>query len=378
MVCKSLSACLIGCGLLVLCVTSGRAADPAAKPTPVDLDKLRFSVREVAPAERWSSTDLRYAALSNTGKVAVAVKTKIRVSVDEAAPLVPDNPFARPMRGLPDDPHLMRERIVVWEDGKQTTLPGEEPKYAWFQTCVSADGTQLVGNETRTLGSIHVKRWDGKAWKSIDGPRGRDFVILGVNNAGTMVGSAEGQKGEGREAVVIRDGKWQTLPPAKGSVALAVSNSGLIVGQALDKSGAAQACLWRDDKPTLLGTLGGRSSKAHAVNDAGVVVGVSRTRRDEEAAFVWKDGEMRPIALAKSSGSIAHAVNDAGIVVGMSYGGKAYGFIAVGDTARNLNDLLKKGAEWRVKSAVAVNATNRVLAIAEREFKEYLVVLVPE
>jgi probable HAF family extracellular repeat protein len=353
-----------------------------ALPAPVDLTNTKFRLTKVIPAARWNSGNLRFAAVSNSGKVAVANPTKIPVPVEVAAPLFEDNPFTRPKRGIPNDPHLIRERILLWDRANQeksVTLPGGEPKYAWGAVCMSPDGKQLVATETRTLGSRSSYRWDGTRWQPIPRPQNHEVVIHGVNDSGLMVGTSDvGDPRNGQEAVVIRNGRTQVLPsPAHKAVALAVSNSGLIAGQALDKFGLAQACLWKDDQSTLLGTMGGKSSVAHAVNDSGTVVGLLRTSANQETAFVWQSGQMRHLLEPSSTISIAYGINNSGVIVGLAYGPKAYGFIASGEQVLNLNDLLLESHGWAVTRGVAINDENSVLAIAELESQEHLVLLTP-
>ena len=355
-------------------------ASPAL-PASVNLTNTNYRLTKVIPAARWDSGDLRFTALSNTGRVAVANPTKIPVPVEVAAPLFEDNPFTPPKRGIPSDPHLIRDRILLWDSNNQNqlTLPGDEPKYAWKSVCVSPDGKQLVATETRTLGSRSSYRWDGKKWLPIPRPQNHEVVIHGVNDSGVMVGTSDvGDPRNGREAVVIRNGRTQVLPsPAHKAIAVAVSNSGLIAGQALDKFGLAQACLWKDEQPALLGTMGGKSSIAHAVNDSGMVVGLLRKGRDQETAFVWQNGQMRVLMEPSSTSSIAYDINNSGVIVGLAYGPKTYGFIASGEQVLNLNDLLLESPGWTVTKAVAVNDENCVLAIAEHESQEHLVLLSP-
>lgn len=358
------------------------SATGSPAPAQVDLAKTKYQLTKIAPVGSWTSGDLRYAVLSNTGRVAVSSPTKIPVSVDVAAPLFEDNPFTRPQRGLPKDPHLMRDRIVLWEkreEAKSVTLSGDEPKSAWKTVCLSPNGKHLVANETRTLGSRSAYRWDGKKWEQLPRPRNHEVVFYGVNDSGLMVGTSDaGDPRNGREAVVFREGRVQTLPsPANKAVAWAVSNSGLIAGQALSKDGTAQACLWKNNQPVLLGTLGGKTSVAHAVNDSGTVVGLSLTASKEEAAFIWQNGQMRPVMDATKTCSIAYGLNNAGVIVGLTYRPERYGFIASGDQVLNLNDLLLESPSWEVTNAIAVNDQNWVLAIAENRSQEYVVLLTP-
>ena len=241
--------------------------------------KRKYRVVKVAPAGQDQVLAARFAALSNTGQVAAANKTKIPVPLDVAAPLFDDNPFTPPRRGLPRDPHLVRERILLWDEKDQSlrTLPGPEPKYAWRTVCVSPNSSHVVATEYRTLGSKSSYRWSGQRWQPIPQQISHDLVIYAVNDSGLMVGAMDsGDRTNSKQAVAIVNGRPQVLSsPAQYATAWSVSNSGFIAGHALDKFGTVQACIWKDNQPKLLGTLGGKSSTALSVNDAGTAVGVS-------------------------------------------------------------------------------------------------------
>jgi len=109
------------------------------------------------------------------------------------------------------------------------------------------------------------------------------------------------------------------------SGALAINESGEVVGWALTPAGVRQAVLWRVGEVVAVGTLPGKTrGQAWGINDPGVIVGASSGYADQsDRAFVWQGGVMRELgALGGSAGSgSASAVNNRGQIVGGSFTG---------------------------------------------------------
>jgi probable HAF family extracellular repeat protein len=105
--------------------------------------------------------------------------------------------------------------------------------------------------------------------------------------------------------------------------ALAVNESGLIVGAVTDAQGASRAFVVDpqvDTQPTDLGWLpGGNSSVATAVNTAGLIAGYAETGGGTNLAFTAGPGSTPMTALALTNGYTsmwATAINEAGEIVG--------------------------------------------------------------
>ncbi|MBC7805290.1 MAG: hypothetical protein H7145_03995 [Akkermansiaceae bacterium] len=148
-----------------------------------------------------------------------------------------------------------------------------------------------------------------------------------------------------------------------------------VVGASLtggtDKSGAtiAQATLWRNNRVSNLGTLGGSHSFALAVNASGTVVGKADLPDTENGTrrthpFVW-DSEYGPMldlgTLGGNSGA-ACAVSENGTIVGYSQTkqGKVHAFVASangGDAPRDLGTL--RGGDG--SAAYAINGHGAIV-----------------
>lgn len=144
---------------------------------------------------------------------------------------------------------------------------------------------------------------------------GHNGRALGVNESGQIVGEVEDGQGYGSAAV------WEdnillnigSLGDRVGSMATGNNNLGQVVGTSVITGGQGMhAFLWQNG---LMVDLGGES--ALAINNSGVIVGVAHPGR----AVVWQDGQMIDLntLLPLSSGWIltaANGINDFGWIVG--------------------------------------------------------------
>jgi probable HAF family extracellular repeat protein len=220
-------------------------------------------------------------------------------------------------------------RGLVWQDGTITEAPPVGP-----------DGARLLGLDISERGLVagapgtlapEPYTWrPGQAPTALALPAGADGAAPGaVNERGDVVGQAVFSDGGFRtEAVRWRDGRPQLLGTLGGRSSGTVPTT-IVGGSALNRwgdvagtsdvgDGTHHAYFWHDGRMTDLGTLGGANSRAAAVNDWGQVVGVSDTASGEQHAFLWQNGRMVDLTALAGGGSAATVtdVNDRGQVVG--------------------------------------------------------------
>jgi probable HAF family extracellular repeat protein len=200
-----------------------------------------------------------------------------------------------------------------------------------------------------------------------------------INGQGEVVGTAQASATRDgalpARAFLWKEGKMRDLGTLGGpySHALAVSETGLVVGKADLSSGPTHAFLHDGAQMRDLGVLnGGNNSLANDINGQGQVVGFSEVGGGILHAFLYNNTEgMRDLGtLEGTEGSIAHAVNDQGTVVGSSYtGGPEEGVRRAvvwlpgksGPRLRDLNELMPSGSGWVLECARGVNNAGQIV-----------------
>jgi probable HAF family extracellular repeat protein len=154
-------------------------------------------------------------------------------------------------------------------------------------------------------------------------PLQRSCALLGVCGAAILLLSAVSHA----QPPTIFSPRYRVIdlgvpPGAVASAAVAINNSGQVVGYANDSSGAPRAFIWsRTTGIQELGTLGGNTSVATGINSAGHVTGYSTTASGETHAFFWSGGLMHDLGMLGLPGvtfSAARAIDDQDLVVGNS------------------------------------------------------------
>jgi probable HAF family extracellular repeat protein len=120
------------------------------------------------------------------------------------------------------------------------------------------------------------------------------------------------------------------------SAAFDVSDTGAVVGAAVDGSGSLTAILWPStaDLPMALAPLGAGNtfSAAYGINAGGMIVGEAENNDFESRAVLWTTAAADPIDLGALAGGLtsrAYVINDNNIIAGESddAGGKRHAVI---------------------------------------------------
>jgi len=148
-----------------------------------------------------------------------------------------------------------------------------------------------------------------------------------------------------------------TLSSSNSAKVAEINKSGQIVG-----TSANHAFLWSNGVMTDLGTLGGGVSMAHAINDQGVVVGEASTASGEMHAFVWQNGVMKDLGVAGET-SAAHGINSKGDTVGVAYAKNVRGGAVLwsGGQRQFIGDL---GLSGSGSTAIAINDKGQIAGVS--------------
>lgn len=243
------------------------------------------------------------------------------------------------------------------------------------------DSGQVVGSSQPVGEGPHAVVWDRVAsppnarasWKirALGELPGDIFGhAFAINNNRQIVGDSCNVTSWDPFVVACHAVLWQRnqilpLPPLPGGetagLALDINERGQIVGA----SGAA-AALWDRGLPTDLGHLGGYWAQAIALNNSGHVVGIALTAAGEAHAFLWEDGLMSDLdVLAGDVFSGAFDVNQKGQIVGMSGAGTtdvatSHAVLWDGGVMIELQTRIPADSGWTLLAALGINERGQI------------------
>ena len=254
----------------------------------------------------------------------------------------------------------------VWTpDDKAVMLP--MPRGATHATLSGVNSNGLAVGQYQAKRGEQLLVWDaatGKVQTPHLGERGSGY---GVNDSGVIVGVHMARAGGRFIAFRYRDGKLQELKPIeplKSSVAMAVNEEGVAVGNSFTDS--RRATLWEADGdakaiPLLEGTT---VSEAAAINDKGIVVGTC-SNADGSAGrgfFYGPDGlaEMAGLGVGCSPLSINNHNQVVGNARLTADAFENVGFVNWDGKSVDLNTLLHPDSGWKITEATHITDDGRV------------------
>ena len=197
-----------------------------------------------------------------------------------------------------------RDHAFLWENGKMRDLGSEWGES--YAIAISENGQVIGGDDPVECDGHEYMSYDSFFWQ------GGKSVLIGnlsdvqaVNDRGQVVGIDKGSR-DASQAFLWRGGKMTALDASpRASGADDINERGQVVGVS-----GANAVLWEGGKMQKLGILPGKKrSVALAVNESGQVIGSSYTRQeppewrtvlDGQAAygaraFLWQDGRLHDL-----------------------------------------------------------------------------------
>lgn len=153
------------------------------------------------------------------------------------------------------------------------------------------------------------------------------FTARSLNDSSKVVGSM------GNQAVLFSEGVLRDITPPGGVIAEAwgINNLGQVVGRVFIcdfvngncVNARTRAFVYNRGTHSVLGTLGGRDSRAHGINDSGQVTGYSDIAApspqvgEEPHAFIFQNGVFQDIGAGSNTiSTIATSINASGQVAG--------------------------------------------------------------
>jgi probable HAF family extracellular repeat protein len=217
-------------------------------------------------------------------------------------------------------------------------------------------------------------------------PAGTTYSLAAaINNQGEVLVNT--RAGMGSTAFLWVHGAQRQIPSLGGFIeANALNQLGQVVGESSSSTTPSHAFLWSGGQSIDLGVLSGGEaggncgfcaapnfSNALAINDSGEIVGQSAAAGQVLHAFVWRSGGMEDLgALPGDNRSSASSINNRGQIVGWS--GHATGVIIdytraalwSHGTIVDLNEYLPANSGWTLDIAVAINSSGQIAGTGHR------------
>jgi probable HAF family extracellular repeat protein len=110
--------------------------------------------------------------------------------------------------------------------------------------------------------------------------------------------------------------------PVGSVVTIRINDAGQIAAEFMPTSSGAvlRAFVWDRGRATMLGTLGGRSTRVAAIDQRGRIIGMSQTERGSYEAFLWQAGKLTSLGRLGGVSWVPVAINGRGQIVGYSNG----------------------------------------------------------
>ena len=250
-------------------------------------------------------------------------------------------------------------------------LPGHEEGYAHGIN----DLGQVVGY-TQLDGGYQSQAFlytDGVGLTGLGSLDGFESKAFGINNLGEVVGASCVSDKYHQHAFLYNELTGMEdigmLPGHTVSSAYDINDRGQIVGlSALYGNTNYRAFLYSEDTKEMidLGTLGGNSSVANAINNSGVVVGNSRTADGYEHAFMYSEdlGMIDLGTVGDYKESFALGINDSGQIVGylLDRANRNYEemFLYSDGVMMVIQDLMPDEPDWYLARATAINNSGQI------------------
>ncbi|MBW4721991.1 hypothetical protein [Saccharothrix obliqua] len=204
-----------------------------------------------------------------------------------------------------------QEAAAVWRDGGHAGLVQSGPH---LSIGVITDNGLVAGSYMAMFSDDkYAFRCTGTSCSRLPGAPGTgSYSVVAANEAGVVVGNRDNQplRWEGETVTVLPGG-----PGAVASSKQAVNERGDVVGWTQNAAGARQATVWRGGKQAVLNVPA--PSEALAVNDSGDVVGYS-SASGQQRAFLWRQGRVVDLGTLGGASSVAVGLNNNGTVIGQA------------------------------------------------------------
>ncbi len=246
-------------------------------------------------------------------------------------------------------------------------------------------GGQVVGWARLADATRHAFLYRGGAMEDLGTLGGGYSMAFAINVAGVVVGASAMNDARNEVPFVWTDALgMKPLPLADGigGAALAINDSGEIVGFLTDGRGSLRA--FRSDGHVVepLAELDLPGSKAYGISGNGTAVGYAMAGEGalHFHAVLWRGSTLQDLGALPGGHSVAYDVNDAGAAVGFSYTMASVMVATVFDAGAivDLNTVVPAGEGWQLAMATAITNDGVISGIGTLNGVSRAFALVPD
>ncbi len=262
-------------------------------------------------------------------------------------------------------------RGFVWNGGSLIELAGIPGSFQLYASGINNSGT-IAGSADGS-----AVRWQNGVPSTIGQGPGN---AMAVNDAGQVAGMQNGQAfrtvgGQVQYLGTVGGGSW--------AAAYGINAAGEVAGYGETASGAMRGFVSQNGQLQQIGTLGGSSSYAMAINDSKQVAGHAARANGHLEAFLYYNGTMTALGTLGGVASYAYGINRSGAVVGSSWlddddddGGQA-AFLYADGQMRDLNALISPNSGWKLLAAYGINDIGQIVGTGLYNGQQMAVLLNP-
>jgi len=260
----------------------------------------------------------------------------------------------------------------VWSGGSLIELGGLPLSLQHYAVGINNSGT-IVGSAAGADGYVPTQ-WKNGEISTVGSGVGNGMAI---NESGSVAGTLNGQafrtvNGQVQSLGTLMGGNWAS--------AYGINASGEVAGYGNTATGAMRAFVSTNGQLQQIGTFGGSSSYGMAINNAGQVTGHATNGVGYSQAFLYQAGVLTGLGTLGGSASYGYGINQAGSTVGYSWisGDTATAAFLYRDGAMmNLNDLIGIGSGWDLQAAYGINDLGQIVGTGIFNGQQMAVLLNP-
>ena len=260
----------------------------------------------------------------------------------------------------------------VWSGGSLIELAGLPLSFQHYAVGINNSGT-IVGSAAGANGYVPVQ-WQNGAIATIGSGEGN---AMAINDSGAVAGTLNGQafrtvNGQVQGLGTLMGGNWAS--------AYGINAAGEVAGYGNTATGAMRAFVSAGGQLQQIGTFGGSSSYAMAINNAGQATGHATNAAGYSQAFLYQAGLLTTLGTLGGAASYGYGINQAGSTVGYSWIGgdtATAAFVYRDGKMLNLNDLIGLGSGWDLQAAYGINDLGQIVGTGIFNGQQMAVLLNP-